>query len=137
MNNESPQFILEGPKTYIQPGKEIKNVVVQEADLVRLKDHLDSINDISVTLDCFNLFFGATITSLITAIVEWASKKQAPVLYLIMVIVCLSLSFYFYYHQSKKSDLGKAQHLLNESKKDLNTIFSKANIAMGKASEEG
>jgi len=129
MNGEQSQnSILSGPDSYTIMAKDIKSVQVQESDLVRLKSHLCEIKDFSIKIDLFNLLLGAAISGVITVIVQWVSTKSAPVLYLILTMVCLALSFVSYVRQEKRMDMAQARHLLNEAKRDLNTIFVKANV---------
>lgn len=121
--------ILSGPDSYVTMSKPIASVLVQEADLKRLNDHLNSVSELKLTIDFFTLFLGACVSAVLSFFIEWVKTGTAPIIYLGIAFLALFLSFGSYLKQSRNLSLEKSQHLLDEAKKDLKTIYEKANIS--------
>ena len=121
-----------GPGIFTIIAKDIKTVQVQESDLVRLKDHLDSIQDFSNESDYFSIFLGACISEVINTIIQWSSTSAVPSGHIIITFLLMVASFGIYAKRDKRININEAQLYLDEARKDLTTIFDKANLEKGK-----
>ena len=129
MNDQQTQNqIQEGPGSYTVMAKDIKSVQVQEADLVRLNDHLECINNLSTGIDVFSILLGAGISEVINTVIQWISAKTAPTGHIIITFLLLVASFVSYAKREERLDIKEAQVYLDEARKDLVTIFDKANL---------
>lgn len=131
-DHQTTNQIQGGPGVYTIIAKDIKTVQVQESDLVRLKDHLDSIHDFSNGRDYFSIILGACISEIINTIIQWNSTNTVPSGHIIITFLLMAASFVIYANRDKRLDIKEAQLYLDEARKDLTMIFDKANLEKGK-----